>query len=347
MRTVLALIAVTLLPFQAQGPSTSSGQGPRWTPLTTGATARLRGVSAASDRVVWASGANGTVIRTADGGETWQTLAIPGAEKLDFRDVDAIDERTAFALSIGPGEASRIYKTSDAGATWIEQFVNRDPDAFFDAMAFWDANRGVAFSDSVDGLFVILTTSDGGKSWNRVPSTALPPALANEGAFAASGTNVAVLPPGHVWIGTGAANEARVLRSSDGGRTWSVTKTPLAAGPSAGIFSIAFSDPRNGIVVGGDYKLEAVASDNAGVTTDGGATWTLIGGLSGFRSAVAYLSPATLIAVGPSGTDHSSDRGKTWTRVEGPGFHAFARSPQSQTGYGVGEKGAAGKLIAR
>ena len=219
-----------------------SSQPFHWTAVTTGVEARLRGVSAVSDRVAWASGTNGTVLRTTDGGASWHRLTIPGSEKLDFRDIDAVDERTAYALSIGPGELSRIYKTTDAGLTWTEQFVNRDPKAFYDAMAFWDAQRGVAVSDSVDRQFVVLTTRDGGASWTRVPSSALPAALPNEGFFAASGTNVTVAAPNHVWLGTGAASAARVLHSSDGGRSWAVSETPLAAGPSAGIFSIAFSD---------------------------------------------------------------------------------------------------------
>jgi photosystem II stability/assembly factor-like uncharacterized protein len=306
----------------------------------------LRGVSAVSDRVAWASGTNGTVLRTSDGGTTWQKLAIAGAEKLDLRDIDAIDDKTAYALSIGPGELSRIYKTSDAGLTWIQQFVNRDPKAFFDAMAFWDAQRGVAVSDSVDGQFVILMTSDGGASWVSVPASALPPALPNEGFFAASGTNVTVAAPNHIWVGTGAASETRVLRSSDGGRTWALAKTPLSAGPSAGIFSIAFADAKHGIVVGGDYKAESVAGDNAALTSDGGATWTLVRGLSGFRSVVAYRpgDASTIVAVGPSGTDMSFDRGKTWTPVAGPGFHAFSFAPGGGTGFGVGEQGSAGRL---
>jgi len=318
-----------------------------WTPLSTGVAARLRGVSAVSDRVAWASGMNGTVIRTTDGGTTWQRLAIPGAEQLDFRDVDAVDDKAAYVLSIGTGELSRIYKTSDAGLTWSEQFVNRDPKAFFDAMAFWDAKRGVAVSDSVDGQFVILTTSDGGGSWVRVPPAALPPALPNEGFFAASGTNVTVAPPNHVWVGTGAASESRVLRSSDGGSTWTAARTPLDAGPSAGIFSIAFSDAKHGIVVGGDYKAESVAGNNAALTVDGGATWTPMKGLSGFRSAVAYVpgNGASIVAVGPAGTDVSLDRGKTWTPIPGPGFHAFSFPRRGTVGYGVGEKGSAARLV--
>jgi photosystem II stability/assembly factor-like uncharacterized protein len=337
MRFILALAAATLI-------QTSTAF--QWTPQASGVTARLRGVSAISDRVAWASGTNGTVLRTADGGTAWQPLSIPSSEKLDFRDIDAIDERTAYALSIGPGEASRIYKTSDAGATWTEQFVNRDPKAFFDAMAFWDANRGVAFSDSVDGQFVILTTIDGGRNWSRVPPASLPPALDNEGAFAASGTNVAVVAPNHVWIGTGAAAQSRVLRSSDGGRTWQVATTPLASGPSRGIFSIAFGDARHGIIVGGDYQKESEAVDNVAVTTDGGATWTAVKGLSGFRSVVAFVpkAPHTVVAIGPSGSDYSTDNGRTWTALAGAGFHAFSFAPSGALGWGVGEKGAIGKL---
>jgi photosystem II stability/assembly factor-like uncharacterized protein len=323
-----------------------AGTSYRWRAVPTGVDVRLRGVSAVSATVAWGSGADGTVVRTTDGGATWVRRAIPGAETLDFRDIDAVSETTAYALSIGAGDLSRIYKTSDGGATWAGQFVNRDPKAFFDAMAFWDAERGVAVSDAVDGEFVILTTTDGGRSWVRVPAAALPPALPNEGFFAASGTNVAVAAPGHIWLGTGAASRARVLRSSDAGRTWSVSNTPLAAGPSAGIFSIAFSDPQHGIVVGGDYKAETATGNNAALTADGGATWTTMTGLSGFRSAAAHAPgmPATIVAVGPAGSDISTDRGQSWTPISGPGFHAFSFPRRGTVGYGVGEKGSAAKL---
>ena len=342
MTRILACCLSTVVAFALQ-PRTES---PSWTSLSTGVTARLRGVSAVSDRVVWASGASGTVIRTTDGGGTWATLKVPNSEKLDFRDIDAIDDKTAYVLSIGPGEQSRIYKTSDAGVTWTEQFVNHDTNAFYDGMAFWNADHGIAVSDAVDGQFVVIATADGGRSWVRVPPARLPPALASEGFFAASGTNVAVLPPNHVWFGTGSAAQARVLHSADGGATWSLSTTPLASGPSAGIFSIAFSDPLHGIVVGGDYKVESAAVENAAITTDGGKSWTPMKGLSGFRSVVAYVTRdgQSLVAVGPSGTDFSKDRGKTWTPIAGPGFHAFSIAPHGKLGFGVGEKGAAGTL---
>jgi photosystem II stability/assembly factor-like uncharacterized protein len=316
-----------------------------WTVQITGVTARLRGVSAASTSVVWASGAEGTVIRTDDGGNTWRRLPIPGADTLDFRDIDAVDERTAYVLSIGSGEASRIYKTSDAGATWTLQFRNGDPKAFYDAMAFRDARRGFAFSDAVNGAFVILRTDDGGAHWTRIPPETLPPALPGEGAYAASGTNVAVRGD-HVWIATTAS---RVLRSADGGRSWFIAGTPLATGSSAGIFSMAFSDDSNGVAVGGDYKLEAEAVRNAAITRDGGRTWALVEGLSGYRSAVASVPAAshTWVAVGPSGSDVSSDGGRTWQALAGPGFHAIGFAPKSTTGWAVGEKGSVGRLLVQ
>jgi photosystem II stability/assembly factor-like uncharacterized protein len=319
---------------------------PHWIPQTSGVTSRLRGVSAVSERVAWASGSGAAVLRTTDGGATWQKLSIT-TEALDFRDIDAIDAQTAYALSIGNGPASRIYKTTDAGATWALQFRNDDQKAFLDAMSFWDANHGLVFGDSVDGQFYVLTTADGGGTWKRVSTATLPPALANEGAFAASGTNIAVFGKTHAWIGTGAAAKARVLRTGDGGHTWQVADTPLAAGPSSGIFSIAFRDAKHGVVVGGDYKKEQEAVDNLAMTSDGGATWKLVKGLSGFRSVVAYVpgwkTPA-LVAVGPSGADYSLDDGQTWKPIEGRGFDTFSFVPGKAAGWAAGANGGIAKL---
>jgi photosystem II stability/assembly factor-like uncharacterized protein len=320
---------------------------PHWTVQTSGVTHRLRGVSAVSEQVAWASGAGSTVLRTTDSGQTWQKLDIT-SETLDFRDIDAIDAQTAYAMSIGNGPASRIYKTIDAGKTWTLQFKNDDPKAFLDAMSFWDANHGIAFGDSVEKQFYILTTSDGGHTWSRVPPANLPPAQGNEGAFAASGTNIAVFGKSQAWIGTGAATKSRVLRTSDGGHTWQVADTPLASGPSTGIFSIAFRDAKHGVIVGGDYTKEQEAVDNLAVTSDGGATWTLMKGLSGFRSVVAYVpgmkTPA-LITLGPSGGDYSLDDGRTWKPIDGPGFDTFSFARGKQIGWGAGATGKIGKLM--
>lgn len=320
---------------------------PRWTAQTSGVTVRLRGVSAVNEQVAWASGAGSTVLRTVDGGKSWQKITVT-RDELDFRDIDAIDAQTAYALSIGNGPLSRVYKTTDAGKTWTLQFRNEDPKAFLDAMSFWDANHGIVFGDSVDGQLYIMTTNDGGRVWSRVPIANLPSALENEGAFAASGTNIAVFGKSHAWIGTGAAAKARVLRTSDRGRSWQVSNTPLAAGPSAGIFSIAFRDAKHGVIAGGDYRKEQEAVDNLAVTNDGGITWTLVKGLSGFRSVVAYVpGTKTLVALGPSGGDYSTDDGRTWKPIDGPGFDTFSFVPRKAMGWGAGANGAIGRLDFR
>jgi photosystem II stability/assembly factor-like uncharacterized protein len=320
---------------------------PHWVPQSSGGSATLRGVSAVSDTVAWASGSGNTILRTADGGRIWTPLTVT-TDKLDFRDVDAIDARTAYLLSIGAGAASRIYKTSDAGAHWALQFTNPDPGGFFDAMAFWDAGHGIVVGDSVEGRFSIFLTGDGGRSWTPAPREGLPPALPNEGAFAASGTNVAVYGRGDAWFGTGAGPKARVLHSRDRGRTWTIAETPLPSGRSAGIFSVAFRDVTHGVVVGGDYAKEKDAIDNIAVTSDGGRTWTLVKehALSGFRSVVACVpgSKTSLIAVGPQGADWSSDDGHTWTSIEGPGFHTFSFSRSGAVGWGAGGRGSLARL---
>ena len=319
---------------------------PHWTLQSSGVTARLRGVSAVNEQVAFASGSGSTVLRTIDGGGTWQKLTVT-SETLDFRDIDAISERTVYVLSIGTGTASRIYKTTDGGNSWTLQFQNENPKAFLDAMSFWDEQHGLVFGDSIDGKFDILLTENGGKLWSRIEPSRLPTALANEGAFAASGTNIAVFGKTYAWIGTGAAGKARVLRTSDRGRTWQISDTPLAAGPSTGIFSIAFREEKNGVIVGGDYTKEGEAQNNLAFTSDGGATWSLATGLHGFRSVVAYVpgekGPA-LISIGPSGADYSIDNGRTWKAIDGPGFDTFSFVPGKQVGWGAGDKGKIGRL---
>jgi len=320
---------------------------PTWSLQTSGVNARLRGVSAVNNRVAWASGSGSTVLRTEDGGAIWKKLTVT-SEALDFRDIDAIDENTAYVLSIGNGAASRIYKTTDHGTTWTAQFQNPDPKAFLDAMSFWDADHGLVIGDSIDRQFYILITANGGREWTRVAPDKLPSALVNEGAFAASGTNIAVYGKRYAWIGLGSAERARVLRTTDGGRTWKVFETPIKSNQSSGIFSIAFRDEKHGVIVGGDYQKERDATDNLAITNDGGESWTLTKGLHGFRSVVAYIpGTSSLIAVGPSGSDYSADDGHTWSTLAGPGFDTFSFAPRQKFGWAAGARGAIGRIDFR
>lgn len=332
-KTILLLLGFLLINATADA---------QWQSQSSGTTARFRGVSAVSDQIAWASGSGGTYARTVDGGKTWHTATVPGAEKLDFRDVEAFDANTAYLLSIGPGEASRIFKTSDGGKNWSLQFTNSNPKAFFDALAFWDANNGLAVSDPVDGRFVVIRTSDGGKNWTPIPPQNMPAALEGEGAFAASGTCLIAHGKTNAWFATGGARIARVFRSMDNGQTWFVASTPIKTGNAAsGIFSIAFKDARLGIAVGGDYQKEKEASEHIAISEDGGRNWTLLkkSGLTAFRSAVTWIGATELLAVGPSGRDVSADDGASWKPNGDAGFHAFSFARRSSTGWAVGEKG--------
>jgi photosystem II stability/assembly factor-like uncharacterized protein len=345
MNQLSRLAVLILLPLAG-----AAAQISRWQPQVSGTEVRFRAVSAVSETVAWASGARGTYARTTDGGRTWQPAVVPGAESLDFRDVEAFDERTAYLLSIGAGEASRIYKTVDGGGTWQLQFQNANPDAFFDAIAFWNERNGIAMSDPVNGRFLIVGTADGGKTWAALPGEGMPRAREGEAAFAASGTCLVTQGSDRAWLASGAGGAARVFRTTDRGRTWQAADTPIpAASASSGVFGLAFRDARHGIAVGGDYRQEAEVSDNVAVTADGGVTWTLAGRASGFRSGAAWLpappggAPA-LIVVGPSGSDYSTDGARTWTRTEG-GFHAISVARRGRAAWAVGERGSIGNLV--
>lgn len=318
----------------------------RWTMQKSESTARLRGVSAVSERIAWASGSESTVLRTEDGGMTWRKIRVT-TDIVDFRDIDAIDDRTAYILSIGPGALSRIYKTSDAGANWTEQYRGNHPGIFLNAMSFWDAENGLAFGDSIAGEFMLLTTENGGRTWDRLSTGQLPRALENEGAFAASGTNIAVFGKSHAWIATGGASKSRVLFTHDRGRSWEIVETPLAAGPSSGSFSITFRNEALGMIVGGDYKQESEAVDNLAITQDGGKTWRLAKGLTGYRSAVAGVTatdPPLFVAVGPGGADYSTDDGATWQSLPGPGYDTLSFAGNQTLGWGAGAQGRIGLL---
>ena len=159
----------------------------QWHPQKSNTDASLLGLSIVNGNVVWSSGTGGTFLRTTDGGETWQAGTVPGAEKLDFRQVYAIDGETAYLLSIGKGNESRIYKTADAGKSWLLEYTEQNPKAFLDCMAFWDATHGIVVGDPLDGKPELLTTSDGGAHWTPLQSNTIPPAKNGEGS-PASGT---------------------------------------------------------------------------------------------------------------------------------------------------------------
>jgi len=318
----------------------------QWKPQKSNTDASLHGLSIVNANVVWASGTGGTFVRTTDGGETWQAGTVQGGEKLDFRDVYAVDAKTAYVLSIGNGNESRIYKTTDAGKSWLLQYTEQNPKAFLDCMAFWNATRGIVVGDALDGKFELLTTADGGAHWTSLRPESVPLAKDGEGS-PASGTCIATYPEKkgttetwHAWFVT--ENASRVFHTNDAGKTWTVSEAPLVKGLNQGVFSIAVVDADRLAIVGGDYDHPQMVKPNSAYSDDGGRTWKESSHRpAGYRWGIAIVPDTpgpTALAVGPTGMDYSIDRGKNWDRMNEVDANSISFADPHH-GWAVGRKG--------
>ncbi len=319
--------------------------------LNSGVDASLRGLSVVDDQVAWTSGSAGHVGRTTDGGTTWRFARVSGYEDRDFRDVEAFSATRA--LIVAAGAPGLILATTDAGVSWRQCFHDDRPGIFLDAVACLDQRRCVVLGDPIDGRFLLLASEDGGVTWVERPG---PEALPGEAAFAASGTAIAIDRHGWIAIGTGGGALARVLRSSDFGRSWLAEAVPIAAGAqSRGVFSLTPASRGRGadwVVVGGDH---AAPADTAGTAArrdgDGGSEGDSEGSWraaapppSGYRSAIERLADGALIATGTNGTDLSDDDGASWRPLGADGYHAIRRAKSGSLVLLAGENGRLGRV---
>ena len=281
------LVAVTATAVRAE--DEWRGHQPTLTPEHSGTTQLLIAVSPVNSRVVWAAGTGGTYVVTTDGGSSWKSGVVPGAEGLQFRDVQGVSDKIAYLMSIGDNTGDfRIYKTEDGGAHWTIQFTNTTVNAFYDCFAFWTPDRGIIHSDSVNGVFPDIRTTNG-KTWESIAGN-MPAALTGEASFSSSGTCITTQGRDNAWVTTGGSSVSRILATRDGGNSWNAYDTPLASNANAGGFSVAFRDAWHGIVGGGDLTndsaIQAATSDN------GGRTWRLTNKppISGAIFGLAYAS---------------------------------------------------------
>jgi photosystem II stability/assembly factor-like uncharacterized protein len=315
-----------------------SARQPTVTPQESGATVRFYAVSPVDAKVVWASGNLGTFARTLNGGQTWVSRVVPGAETLQFRDVEGVSKDVAYLLAAGAGERSRILKTEDGGNTWTEQIRNTDPNGFWDCFAFWTPRRGILMADSVNNRLPVHRTADG-RHWLDIGDR-LPRAQDGESGFAASGTCAATQGGSNAWLATGGAAVARILRTTDGGNTWHSSATPIQpqGTPASGNVSVDFRDARRGIVGGGDVT----GTDpqlNVARSRDGGRTWNLTtptpfpGAVFGITYTRNHREDndddgeddddggdrnlRRVVATGPGGAAWSPDEGGSWNLLAG------------------------------
>src|SRR5580704_2667322 len=347
LTALLVVLAVVIFVHGA------SKDRPWWHVQTSGIDTNLRGVSIAEfpgpDHVpvpvVWASGSNGVILQSTDVGRTWRRLRVPGGEMLDFRSIQARDATTAYVMSSGESDKSRIYKTIDGGANWKLQYTDKRKEFFLDALACVSEIECFAVGDPIDGKFVIVHTKDG-QNWKQLPTDHMPAALPKEGAFAASGTCLAIYNDRDVYFVTGGP-AARVFHSGDAGYTWAVSSTPIASGnDSSGIFSITAWD-KDLVIVGGDYKDPNNRNRVAAYSADQGKTWKLAElQPGGFRSAVARIDQKSLVAVGPNGEDISDDGGAHWKHTDSLNLNALAVLPNKDA-WAVGAHGTIARLTWR
>ncbi|OLF81137.1 hypothetical protein AWH62_00225 [Maricaulis sp. W15] len=313
-----------------------------------GVTTSLRGLSVVSDQVVWIGAPEGGVLRTLDGGLSWQVTTAGPAEGADLRSAHGFDD--SHALFVTAGQPARILETRDGGASFTIAWEDRSGSAFFDSLAFRDDRQGLAFSDPVDGQFLILRTRDGGASWEQVEG--LPEPLDGEAGFAASNTSIALTPDGCAYIGTGGGAIARVLASCDFGESWVARAAPLAAGSGgAGIFALAAGPDGLLAAVGGDYQDPERRDGTFALTRDGGASWVRGDPQpNGYRSDISPLGYGW-IAVGTNGVDLGRVSGDTisWEasgwEIAAPNAVAF--SPSGETGWIIGANGGIWRLTAQ
>ena len=351
--TTLAL-TTALLPSHAGAgkvalvipPAALDQQQPTVTEQSSGATETLQAISPVSEETVWVSGHGGAILRTADGGSTWERVSAPAGDSMQFRDIHGFSSESAVALTAGEGPLSRIYRTDDGGDSWTLDFLMKEPAGFLDCLDFWDENRGFAYGDSFDGVPYILVTRDGGRRWTRIPADMSPPANEGEGGFAASGTCARAGPGGRGWIGTGAGGSARVLATQDHGRSWTAIETPVVKGALAGIFTMAVADGRPIMVLGGDLdRRDEVVGGNAAASGDRGRSWELVspapinGAVYG-SAAGGTGANRIVVAVAPPGAAYTEDMGRSWTELPGEvSAWAVEFAPGGRVGWAAGGGG--------
>ncbi len=301
-----------------------------------------RGLHVVDDNLIWASGTESTIIKTMDGGDTWQEFQIPAAQGRDLRDLYAWNQNEAIVLAVG--DTAWIFRTNNGGTSWRKVYEDYQPGVFIDAIDF-AGDKGYVLGDAIDGHLYILKSESKGNEWTRIEPENLPLAAGQEGAFAASGTNL-VLRDDWVFAGTGAGSNPRLIFKHLDSASWSHSDVPLQAGPLGGIYSIVFPDSESGVAVGGNFRDSTRRDSVCAFTINRGKTWNLVpaeDGPAGFRSCVAFhAEKEVFFTCGRTGLDYSLDMGY-WINISSEGGY-YACSFSQNFLWLIGRNGKCGKV---
>ncbi len=337
----LALIVITTLHAQAQKPTINI--------LDSGRKTSLRGLNILDDNIVWASGSNGTVARSTDGGKIFEWLLVQGYEQRDFRDVEAFDANTALIMAVA--EPAIILKTKDSGKTLKKVFEDTAKGMFLDAMDFiTDGAIGQVIGDPIGNTPFRAITFDQGEVWRKIyPSGSwfFDDTLAKgEAFFAASGTNIKLINTRHVheplpaFVSGG--TESNIFYISKVG-------LPLIQGKeSTGANSLDSRSDGDLIVVGGDFTNDKNTAGNCALSNDFGKTWIKPKtSPHGYRSCVEYITKDKLITCGTSGVDISNDGGMNWELISTQSFHVCQKAKKGSKVFLAGANGKIATLMLK
>ena len=285
----------------------------------------IRAIQVIDNQTIYYAGSRGDVGFTKDNGKSWTREYITYNDTIvpHFRSL-AKNKNHFFALSVA--NPALLYKISDEKTELV--YTENHEKVFYDALTFFDDNKhGIAVGDPTENCASIIITEDAGNTWQKIPCANLPKFEEDEAFFAASNTNIKTIGK-TVWIASG-GKKARILKSDDFGKTWTIFDTPIIQGNGPqGIYSIDFADKNNGIIIGGDYSKPKENIANKAITKDGGKTWSLVsdGKNPNYKSCVQYV-PNTqgkeIFAVSKTGVSFSNDSGNSWSEVSKEGYYTI------------------------
>ena len=314
--------------------------------VTSGQKTSLRGLSVVDDNIIWTSGSNGMVGKSVDGGKIFRWMQVPGYEKRDFRDVEAIDSSIALIMAVS--EPALILKTYDGGENWKKVFEDTTTGMFLDAMDF-DGADGVVVGDPILDKVFLAQTTDFGDTWVvQQKQTNCSMMEKGEAFFASSGSNIKMNRTTKKQADFFYVSGGLQSRFFIGDRCFPLF---LQKGKSStGANSVDyFTSKKKGIIVGGDFSNDK-RIDSACILFSLGKNpvFTLPEtSLHGYRSAVCYISGSKIIACGTSGIDLSMDGGKNWKLISEIGFHIVKKAKIGKAVFLAGSNGRIAKLFNR